>query len=143
MTDRRGRPITEDERHIIADRKRAGWTSADIAKDIGVAVSAVNRALVNVGIARPPSYDWHRTGPRQDLRWMADAVCGTVVGFTELPVATQKAICDACPVVDPCRRYGATLPNAHGVSRDEGPVFGGLTPRELAEMAEDEEENAA
>lgn len=70
-----------------------------------------------------------------DQAWMSEAACRNVAdpdiffpmygkGYLE-----AKALCDACPVIEQCRRYGLFL--GDGAQFDFG-IWGGLDPEERA-----------
>lgn len=71
-----------------------------------------------------------------DLDWMDRAACRRVRGFTELPQAEQRDVCDDCPVRASCTEYGLQLPIPSTSDRndDTWPLFGGMTPKERAAL---------
>ena len=73
----------------------------------------------------------------RSFAWMDRAACSGVPGFTDASVPAQIAICQDCPVIDACRRFGIeqARPTGNREGTRGGVVFGGLAPRELVALA--------
>lgn len=72
--------------------------------------------------------------------WMPRAQCRGVQNFTELPILSQLAACPGCPVRTECLTFGLeqVRETAHsgGFGRMVACVYGGESPRSLAELAQ-------
>lgn len=70
--------------------------------------------------------------------WMKRAQCRGVRSFTELPILTQLAACQGCPVRSECLAFGLDLTRTSartGNGVHVGCVYGGETPRSLTDLA--------
>lgn len=70
------------------------------------------------------------------MRWLTEAACGNEAQFTEWTHTDQKSLCAVCPVTADCLTWGlANHEHLLPGSKTVGPVYGGLTPTELHQLA--------
>jgi hypothetical protein len=128
MTYYRG-PLTVDDIRGIIVRVRAGGSYADVAARYHVSKQTITKYMQNADkYVAPPRR-------RRSLAWQDQAACRDVRGFTELPVQRQREWCHGCPVRAECLEYAKRF--ADGLSawaKTEGPVYGGLHAKEVAEL---------
>jgi hypothetical protein len=68
--------------------------------------------------------------------WEERAACAGLLTFADWPVDSQREWCSDCPVRNECLRLGLqTIPTAKD-AKDSGLVWGGMLPREVADLIE-------
>lgn len=131
-------PLDPDLVRAIRDRLREGSRRLDIAADLGISQSTVNRVATAHGWNRRRPRAHHKSRvirPNTSLDWMLSARCADMPDFTEQHIEEQKRFCSGCDVKWQCLEYGLEGPVAWSKARPwEGVVFGGLAPMELARL---------
>lgn len=135
-----GPKLTAAQVADVKTRLMGGEKSSVLAAEYGVHNSAVAYYRVRIVPQDPTLPDRPRSAPHrgQDLTWMDDADCRTVVGFLDLTVDAQRAVCgneeSGCPVLVQCRQFGIDHLDPYTRRSRGGPVHGGLVGKELEHL---------